>query len=317
MSSRRLSFPADLLDRLRLKHFSLLNALAEHRSVTQVAQLMGVSQPSVTRSLLEIEDIFRMPLFVRNRRGLQLTPAGETVLGHARAVLAGSEALALELDVVRDGRRGRLRVGMIPYVAGTALDAMWRHLMTFDPQLSIAAVEGTTSELIGHLRAGALDCAICRFSHDELGGDVVQELLYQQQAHLVVANASAKTIVKNSGLDIASLSAMDWIFPPPDTPTRRIIDAIFASGGRRVPTPVVEANSIRVISTAMQWMPRGVTVLPRDIALTVASSGFCEMLDEALPWRMPPVGLAWTTNASKSRTAAALAATIRKEVGMV
>jgi DNA-binding transcriptional LysR family regulator len=195
--------------------------------------------------------------------------------------------------------------------------AMWRHFMAFDPRLSISALEGTTSELIGHLRAGALDCAICRFSHDELGDDIVQELLYQQQAHLVVANVSAKTIVKDSGLDIASLSAMDWIFPPPDTPTRRIIDAIFASAGRQVPTPIVEASSIRIISTAMEWMPRGVTVLPRDIALTVASSGFCEMLDEPLPWRMPPVGLAWTTNTSKSRTVAALAATIRKEVGTV
>ena len=77
------------------------------------------------------------------------------------------------------------------------------------------------------------------------------------------------------------------------------------------------SKPIRIIATAMEWMPRGVTVLPRDIALTVASSGFCEVLDTPLPWRMPPVGMAWTVKSSKTTAVAALAAIIREEVGKV
>lgn len=314
-SDNRSPFPTELLERVRLKHLALVEALATHRSITLVAEHLGASQPNVTRSLLEIEEIFRARLFIRSRRGLELTAAGETVLAYAKSTLAGNQALAHELDMVRGGRRGRLRVGLIPYVAGTALTAMWRHLLALDPSMTVATVEGTTAELVTLLREGGLDCALCRFSHDELGGHVVQELLYQQQAHLVFSAASADSIGRRPALDMASLSEMDWIFPPSDTPTRRIIDAIFASAGRRTPPPIVEANSIRIIATALEWMPRGVTVLPRDIAQVVASSGSCTMLEEPLPWRMPPVGLAWMASGAKSRAVASLAAAIRKAVG--
>jgi len=301
-----------LENRLKMRHYVLLMAIDRHRSVTRVAEQMALSQPTVTRALADIEDIFMTPLFVRTRRGLEPTPAGEVVLARARFAVADNAALRQELRAVREGRQGRLRIGLIPYVSAQALQATWRHLLSLQPRLALVVHEDTTHNLMQAVRERVLDCAICRFSHDSTQDDLVQELLYRQQAYLVVARPSAALLARRTDLDIAQLAEMDWIFPPADTPIRHMIDAIFAAAGRQVPEPLVEAYSVRAISSALHHLPRGVTVLPGDIARTVAADGFAQVLPQPLPWSLPPVGLAWLRDSPKTAIAAQLADAVRQ-----
>ena len=298
--------------RLKMRHYALLVAVDRHRSITRVAEQLSLTQPTVTRALADIEDIFMTPLFVRSRRGLEPTPAGEVVLARARLAVADNAALRRELQAVSAGRQGRLRVGVIPYVSTQTLDATWRHLFALRPRLALLAHEDTTHNLIQAVRSRTLDCAICRFSHDSTDGDLVQQLLYHQQACLVVARPSAGRLANHPVLDIAQLAEMDWIFPPSDTPIRQMINAIFAAAGRTVPVPLMEAYAPRTIASAMQQLPRGVTVLPRDVAQAVAATGAAEVLPQPLPWSLPPVGLAWLRDSPKVAVIAALAAAVRQ-----
>ena len=64
-----------------------------------------------------------------------------------------------------------------------------------------------------------------------------------------------------------------------------------------MPVPALEAYAVRTISSALLQMPRGVTVLPGDVARAVAAGGAAEMLPQPLPWNLPPVGLAWLKGA--------------------
>jgi len=298
--------------RLKMRHYALLVAVDRHRSITRVAEQLSLTQPTVTRALADIEDIFMTPLFVRSRRGLEPTPAGEVVLARARLAVADNAALRRELQAVSAGRQGRLRVGVIPYVSTQTLDATWRHLFALRPRLALLAHEDTTHNLIQAVRSRTLDCAICRFSHDSTDGDLVQQLLYHQQACLVVARPSAGRLANHPVLDIAQLAEMDWIFPPSDTPIRQMINAIFAAAGRTVPVPLMEAYAPRTIASAMQQLPRGVTVLPRDVAQAVAATGAAEVLPQPLPWSLPPVGLAWLRDSPKAAVIAALVAAARQ-----
>ena len=100
---------------------------------------------------------------------------------------------------------------------------------------------------------------------------------------------------------------MEWIFPPQNTPIRQVINAIFADAGRQVPVPVLETYSIRAIASAMRRLPRGVTVLPGDVARAVAETGNAKVLAEPLRWRLPPVGLAWLRASPKADLALKLA----------
>jgi DNA-binding transcriptional LysR family regulator len=298
-------------NRLKMRHYVLLIAIDKHRSVTRVAEQLSLSQPTVTRALADIEDIFMSPLFLRTRRGLEPTPAGEVVLAHARFAVADNDALRRELDVVRSGRQGRLRLGLIPYVSTQALDAAWQHLFALRPRIALLAQEDTTANLITAIRDRSLDCAICRFSHDSTDDDLQQDLLYRQQSNLVVAKASAALLARKPALDIGQLSEMDWIFPPSNTPVRKMIDAVFAAAGRRVPVPLMEAYALRTVEAALRQLPRGVTILPSDIAHAVAASGAAVVLPQPLPWNPPPVGLAWLRGSPKTEIIAGLAEAVR------
>ena len=297
-----------------MRHYALLMAFDRHRSVTGVAKQLSLSQPTVTRALADIESIFMQPLFLRTRRGLEPTPAGEIVLARARFAMADNDALLRELEGLSDGRQGRLRIGLIPYVSPPALDAMWKYLLGLRPRLLLHAHEDTTRNLLNGLRDRTLDCAVCRFSSASTEDDLEQALLYQQQAHLVVARPSAGPLLRHAGLDIAQLSEMDWIFPPTHTPIRQMIEVIFSAAGCRVPVPALEAYAVPTISSALLQMPRGVTVLPSDVARAVADGGAAEVLPQPLPWNLPPVGLAWLKGAPKAKIIANLSASIREHL---
>jgi DNA-binding transcriptional LysR family regulator len=301
-----------LENRLKLRHYVLLLAIGKHRSITRVAEQLGLAQPTITRALADIEDIFMTPLFVRTRRGLETTAAGEVVLARARLAVADNGALSQELRMVQEGRQGRLRIGIIPYASSKVLQGVWQHLLALRPQLSLMAHEDTTQNLLKAVRERQLDCAMCRFSHDSAQEDLVQVLLYRQQAHLVVAGPSAALLERQPDLDIARLAEMDWIFPPLETPIRGMIDAIFSAAGRQVPVPVLEAYSARVIASALRQLPRGVTVLPGDIARLIAAEGGVHVLPDPLPWSLPPVGLAWLRESPKAEISQQLALAVRE-----
>jgi DNA-binding transcriptional LysR family regulator len=301
-----------LENRLKMRHYALLLAVDRHRSLTRVAKQLSLTQPTVTRALADIEEIFMTPLFVRTGRGLEPTPAGEVVLAHARIAMTDAQAMRKELEGVREGLQGLLRIGLIPYASPQVLDAAWQHLFSLQPRLAVEAHEDTTGQLVAALRSRKLDCAICRFAQDSKGDDLVQELLYQQQPHLVVGRASAAALRRKKTLDIAEISAMDWIFPPTGTPIHQMIGAIFAAAGQRVPVPVMEAYAVRTISSALRHMPRGVTVLPSDVARAVAAEGGGQMLEQALPWRLPPVGIAWLRDSPKAAVVASLSGALKR-----
>jgi DNA-binding transcriptional LysR family regulator len=303
-----------LENRLKMRHYALLLAIDRHRSVSRAADELHLSQPTVTRALADIEDIFMSPLFVRTRRGLEPTPAGELVLARARFAMADNSALRRELEGLRAGHQGRLRLGVIPYAPDFILDAAWQHLLGKRPRLSLQAHEDTTLHLIDALRNRTLDCAICRFSQDSSADDLEQELLCQQTAHIVVSRDNAHSLKRLASPDIGQLAQMDWIFPPSNTPIRHMVDSMFAAGGRRVPVPVLEAYATRTIATALARLPRGVTLLPLHTARLVAADGRAVVMPEPLPWRMPPISLAWLRGNPKSHMASELVAAIRAQL---
>jgi DNA-binding transcriptional LysR family regulator len=289
--------------RLKLRHYRLVVALDRHRSITRVAEILGSSQPTVTRALADIEEIFDAVLFERTGRGLEPTAAGRVVIARAAYAIAENHELLIELDGVRAGRQGRLRVGVLPYASTRVLDSTWAYLFSLRPRIATVSMEDVTGNLFAALRARTLDCAICRFSQNDQGmsGDeaIEQVLLYHQQPRLVVARPSAALLTRFPEVDIAKLSDMDWIFPPADTPIRGMIDAIFSAAGRRVPVPTLEAYAVRTIASALRNLPRGITLLPDDIAQAVCVGGAAQVLEQTLPWSLPPVGLAWLRNSPK------------------
>ncbi len=288
-----------LAARLKLRHFALLAELDRHRSVSRAAQHLGLSQPTVTRALAEIENIFMTPLFTRSRRGLEPTLAGGLVLGRARLALADAASLGEDLAVLGAGLQGRLRVGVIPFLSRLTQDAIWQHLLALRPRFSFVVEEATTHNLVQAVQARTLDCAICRFAPASADAELAQQFLYKQEPRLVVSRAAAQRLHRR-GLDWVAFGSLQWIFPPADTPIRQMIHSIFTSAGQSVPAPVVEAYGQKTLVSVLRTMPDAIAILPDDIAQEVADASGARVMPQRLQWNLPPVGVVRLRNAANA-----------------
>lgn len=294
----------NLVSRLRLRQLSLLLTLERQGSLSRAAAALDLSQPAITKALREIEAIFLAPLFLRSRAGLEPTETGRAVLAYARLALADAEALGRTLAVVDVGLGARLRIGVIPFLSRGILDAACRHALAQQPRIAVLVREGTTDELVAALRAHELDCVVAR-SFYAAGEDVVQMPLYREEPALVIS-ARAAPKLGSGKLDWSRLAELDWILPPPHTPTRRTINTMFAVAGVVPPLPLVETYSIKAMETLLATQPRAITIVPRAVAAELQDSGAATVLPHALSWDLPPVGAMWLRRDQQSEPLMAL-----------
>lgn len=300
-----------LTARLKLRHFALLAELDRQRSVSRAARQLGLSQPTITRALGEIENVFETPLFTRSRRGLEPTPAGALVLARASVALADAASLGQDLAALRTGLQGRLRLGVIPFLSRVTQDALWQHLLALQPPMGFVVEEATTHNLLQAVQARTLDCAICRFTPASAEAGLVQQLLYNQEPRLVVSHAAADRLARR-GLDWEALVSLRWIFPPADTPIRQMIHSIFASAGQPVPVPLLEAYAHNTLVSVLRRMADAVTILPDDIAQEVADASGARVLPQRLQWNLPPVGVVRLRDAANAGIVDAMSEGLRR-----
>jgi DNA-binding transcriptional LysR family regulator len=94
------------LNRLRLKHWSLLSALGEAATLHQAAARIHVTQPSATKMLADIEQAFGFALFERHARGMRATDLGAEVVAYARRTQAGLDRFMEDLAQKQRGGHG-------------------------------------------------------------------------------------------------------------------------------------------------------------------------------------------------------------------
>lgn len=145
---------------MNLRDLEYLVAVAEHRHFGRAAAACYVSQPTLSTQLKKLESELGVPLVERNPRQVLLTPAGEQVVGRARAVLAEVEVIRGIARHARDPRAGRLRLGVFPTLAPYLLPHVVPSLHARLPDLELLLVEEKSEVLLDQLRVGRLDAAL-------------------------------------------------------------------------------------------------------------------------------------------------------------
>lgn len=146
---------------LSLRQLEYFAAAAEHGGAASAAQALGVSQPSISRAVAELEAHWGEALFVRlHARGLQLTSAGALRHRQARALLQQAALLAGP----RGARlEGLLRVGCLGTLGPRHLPAILARLRASCPQIEVELHEADSASLLRQLERGQLDAA---FTYD-------------------------------------------------------------------------------------------------------------------------------------------------------
>ncbi len=148
-------------------------AVAEARSFRRAAALCGVSQPSLSAQLAQLEAALGVRLFERDRRRVLATQAGEEVVARARRLLVETDDLADAARRLADPRAVTLRLGVIPTISPYLLPRIVPALR--EAELVVRWTEDKTPALVQAVEAGALDGALLALEADL--GDLEREPL--------------------------------------------------------------------------------------------------------------------------------------------
>ncbi len=129
-------------------------------SFTAAAGAAHYTQSGVSRRIAALERATGGPLFVREPRGVRLTPAGVVLHRNAVDILGRLAAAGDEVAAVRQGSGGRLRIGGFATANAVLVPAALAEFRRSSPAVETTVVEALTGALIASLRAGELDVAV-------------------------------------------------------------------------------------------------------------------------------------------------------------
>ena len=161
----------------QLQHFL---ALAELGSFRLAGERVHLTQQAVSKSIAQFEARIGAPLFERDGRRVQLTPVGELLLPHARAVTAELKHFDDAYDAFRGARSGRLAIGSTPTLLGDVIPDVLQGLHRAKPRLVLAVISGDWDALRERLQRGEIDVVISTEPVGVIDEDVVDRALVRR-----------------------------------------------------------------------------------------------------------------------------------------
>lgn len=229
-------------NRIRLRHIHCFVAVAQEQHIGKAATKLALSQPAVSKTLAELEEIVAAQLFTRGRHGAQLTRDGEVFLAHALAVL---EALNAARNAVGGGAAetiASIHIGALPTVAPDLLPLALTQFHRQRPLCSVQVDTGTNATLLARLKAGELDFVLGRMADPEMMVGLAFELLYVEPLLLVVR--AGHPMLNGSPLLLEAVLAYLLVVSPKNTIPRHNTESFLQSRGLRLPGNCVETLSV-------------------------------------------------------------------------
>jgi DNA-binding transcriptional LysR family regulator len=147
--------------RIDLTSLQLFVAVCELGSIGRAAEREFIAASAVSKRLSDLEATLETPLLYRHTRGVDLTPAGESLLHHARSVLFSLEKMQGELSEYADGVRGHVRVHASISAIVQFLPEDLGQFVQDHPEVKIDLEEHLSTEIVRAVQEGAADVGIC------------------------------------------------------------------------------------------------------------------------------------------------------------
>ncbi len=286
--------PRVMLDpRIKLRHLRTFVEVARRGSVQQAADVLAVTQPAVSKTLKELEEIAGARLMERGRSGASLTPVGEIFLHYAGAALASLER---GMDGIAHAREGdsSLTVGALPSVAARIIPSAVADFKRASPEVRLQIVTGPNPFLLDLVRDGELDLVVGRLGPQESMVGLSFNHLYSERVAVVV-RAGHPLLESN---DLGRIAEHTVLFPDQGAAIRELAEQLLITSGiarlpDRIDTVAATFGRSYVRKTDAVWfISYGV------VALDIADGHLVE-LPFTVDQTLGPVGL-----------------TMRAEVGM-
>jgi DNA-binding transcriptional LysR family regulator len=247
-----------LIDKLEF-----LIALAREKHFGRAAEVCGVTQPTLSTGLKQLEDILGARLVQRGSRFQGFTPEGQRVLEWARRIVADARGMRQEVDALRHGLVGQIRIAAIPtalpMVASLTTPYRARH-----PDVRFTILSRTSIEVLAQIENLEVDAGLTYIDNEPLGR-VTSVRLYQERYRFLTSAESA--LGNRERVSWAEVGRVPLCLLTPDMQNRRIIDQVLRSVGAE-PSPTLESNSMIVLFSHVRT-GRWASVMPAILADTL------------------------------------------------
>lgn len=302
-----------LVNRLRLKHWALLSALAETHKLSDAAMRIHVSQPAATKLLADLENAFGFDLFERHPRGLRPTALGSEVIAFARRAQAGLDRFLEDLEAKRRGGHGHLVFGTIMGAAPDIVARAVNQIKRERPRLTVRIL-GETSDQIGVLlERHEIELAVGRFTDPLQHNKFSFVSLSDEPLRMVVRHRHP--LQRKRRIDWAELVRWPWVLQTLASPARVLLEEEFASAGVSTPLDVVESSSIFATLQLVQSSD-AITVLPASVVRDHVLAKLLVELPVAVGRDLTAFGLLRRRDEELSDVAAAFVAHLERSAAM-
>ncbi|HVY86696.1 MAG TPA: hydrogen peroxide-inducible genes activator [Caulobacterales bacterium] len=299
--------PASALPTLRQLQF--LTALRAEGSFVGAAEAVGVTQPTLSAGIKELETALGVLLVERGRTGAVLTAAGEEAAGRAAQALSEVEELVRAVQSAGKPFAGNFRLGAIPTIAPFLLPRALPLLKKRFPNVRLQLREDLTARMIEALRARTLDAAVIALPYAAPG---IETAVIAEDEFLLACPEGHRLAARND-LAPEHLKQEDLLLLEDGHCLREhALSVCGATPGRR--SSEVSATSLHTL-VQMVAGGMGVTLLPKIAAEAGAAAGApVAVRPFAEPVFGRSIGVAWREGSPRADEARTLAKLLRDEL---
>jgi DNA-binding transcriptional LysR family regulator len=256
----------DIGRRLRLRDLSVFFAVVECGSMAKAASRLGVSTPSISDVIANLEHALGVRLLDRTSKGVLATRYGQALLARGHAAFDELRQGIRDIDFISDPAAGEVRIGCPEALAAFVVPVI-EQISRSHPRMRfhIQQVHWPTVEF-PELHARRIDLALARLvimpAKGRLDEHLDAEILFDDPFSAVVGPKSKWA--RRRRIDLADLAGEPWILTPVDVLAGMLVTEAFEARGLKPPTPVVATYSTYLRSN-LASRGRYIAVLPRSV----------------------------------------------------
>lgn len=262
-----------------------LLALAREKHFGRAADACGVTQPTLSAGVKQLEEAFGVLLVNRGSRFQGFTAEGERVLDWARRIVGDTRAMRQEVHALKHGLAGRLRLAAIP-TALAMVETLTTPYRARHPQVQFTILSRTSLEILALLENLEIDAGITYLDNEPLGRVTAVPLYRERYRLLVAADAPLGDRDTVSWADVAQVPLC---LLTPDMQNRRIIERLLRETGTN-PHITLESDSMILLYSHVKT-GRWASVMPARLATTLGLTDVLRAIPIVEPEASHTIGL--------------------------
>jgi DNA-binding transcriptional LysR family regulator len=283
-----------------------LMALAREQHFGRAADTCGVTQPTLSAGIKQLESSLGVMLVQRGSRYIGLTPEGERTLDWARRIVSDSRSMRQELKTLKFGLSGQLRLAAIP-TALAMVESLTTPFRQKHPDVRFSVYSRTSIEILNMIENLEIDAGISYLDNEPLGR-VATVPLYQERYRLVTS--AQAPFGRRDKITWKEAADVPLCLLTPDMQNRRIIDGLLRKAGGD-PQPTLVSNSMIVLFSHVrtgQWA----SIMPMRLAETLGLTDTIRAIPIVEPEAVHSIGLLVPQREPLTPLTAALVAEARR-----